>query len=108
LRSASARRRGTVFGVGTLTPEASLRNGPNLVMYDARSRSYWSQILARAICGPHSGDRLRAVPATTTTWGEWRTDHPDTEVLLPPPRSTTDESDGRRETGADGTTGSTG
>jgi hypothetical protein len=65
------------------------RNAGNLVLYDARTGSYWSQVLARAICGPRTGDTLRVVPVTTATWRVWRRDYPDTEVLLPPPRSST-------------------
>lgn len=93
LQSEAAERRGDVFGVGVLDPDEPLHNGGNLVMYDARTRSYWSQILARAICGPRNGDTLTAVPATTTTWDEWRVAHPATRVLLPPPYSGTDEPD---------------
>jgi hypothetical protein len=61
----------------------------DLVMYDSLTDSLWSQILATAIRGDRTGDRLSLVPSSLTTWGQWRTDHPDTEVLLPPPRSGT-------------------
>ena len=60
----------------------------DLVMYDARTESYWSQILATAIRGPRTGDRLDVFPSTLSSWGEWRRSHPETEVLLPPPHST--------------------
>jgi hypothetical protein len=66
-----------------------VRPAGNLVMYDHATRSYWSQILARAICGPKRGAELEILPATVTTWGEWRTTHPETDVLLPPPHSGT-------------------
>lgn len=58
-----------------------------LVMYDAATGSYWSQLIATAICGPERGTRLRLLPAEATTWGAWRRRHPDTTVLLPPPGS---------------------
>lgn len=61
----------------------------DLVMYDAQTRSLWSQIAATAIRGPATGNRLSLVPASLTTWATWREDHPDTRVLLPPPRSRT-------------------
>lgn len=54
-----------------------------LVMYDRTDGSYWSQIDGRAIHGPAKGARLREVPSVMTTWGEWRTLHPDTLVLKP-------------------------
>ncbi|MEF8842755.1 MAG: DUF3179 domain-containing protein [Haloarculaceae archaeon] len=61
----------------------------NLVMYDAETDSLWSQIAATAIRGPLAGTELELVPATLARWDEWRSEHPDTEVLLPPPRSDT-------------------
>jgi len=73
----------TTFGVSGL-----LWNS-DLVMYDAATESYWSQILATAIRGERTGEQLTLVPSTTTTWAEWRGEHPDTEVLVPPPASET-------------------
>jgi len=61
----------------------------DLVMYDEATDSLWSQILATAINGELTGTTLTLVPSTLTTWGSWREDHPDTEVLLPPPESGT-------------------
>ncbi len=75
----------TTFGVSGLLYNA------DLVMYDRATDSLWSQILARAIRGPETGTRLTLVPSTLTTWGAWRSDYPDTRVLLPPPASTTVE-----------------
>jgi hypothetical protein len=59
----------------------------DLVMYDRLTDSLWSQLLATAIDGPRTGERLGILPSTLTTWAEWRSIHPDTRVLLPPPRS---------------------
>jgi hypothetical protein len=61
----------------------------DLVMYDRLTDSLWSQILATAIDGPRTGDRLEILPSTLTTWAEWRSLHPGTRVLLPPPHSGT-------------------
>ncbi|MFB6218255.1 MAG: DUF3179 domain-containing (seleno)protein [Halobacteriaceae archaeon] len=61
----------------------------NLVMYDATTDSLWSQLAATAIRGARTGTRLDLVPSATTTWRAWTDVHPDTEVLLPPPESTT-------------------
>lgn len=69
--------------------EEGVGNNGNLVMYDDVSGSYWSQILAQAICGPMKERRLSTRPATTASWGKWRETYPETEVLLPPPASTT-------------------
>jgi hypothetical protein len=86
--AASAETDGRVFGASATDGEAEVRNSGNLVLYDERTRSYWSQLLAEAICGERQGERLGIVPSTVTTWGEWRADHPETDVLLPPPHST--------------------
>lgn len=73
----------TVFGVsGQLW-----RN--DLVLYDEATDSRWSQLLALAIRGPKTGTQLRIRPSTLTSWREWRTAYPATEVLLPPPHSNT-------------------
>ena len=86
--TASAETDGRVFGASATDGETEVRNSGNLVLYDERTRSYWSQLLAEAICGERQGERLTILPSTVTTWGEWRTDHPETDVLLPPPYST--------------------
>ncbi|MFB6118689.1 DUF3179 domain-containing protein [Halosegnis sp.] len=59
----------------------------DLVMYDEATGSLWAQIEAQAVNGPLVGEELELVPSTFTTWGEWRAEHPDTDVLLPPPDS---------------------
>lgn len=79
----------TVFGATDENPDARIRNSGNLVLYDEATESYWSQLLAKAVCGPRTGETLTALPSTVSTWGEWRADHPETEVLLPPPASET-------------------
>lgn len=61
----------------------------NLVLRDAATGSLWSQLLATAIRGPATGERLALVPSTLESWASWRAAHPDTEVLLPPPLSAT-------------------
>ncbi|MFC6952514.1 DUF3179 domain-containing (seleno)protein [Halorubellus litoreus] len=60
----------------------------NLVMYDRATESYWSQLLGQAICGPQREERLRVRAFEMSTWGAWRDEHPDSELLLPPPHST--------------------
>lgn len=73
----------TTFGVSGL-----LWNS-NLVMYDDLSDSRWSQVAATAIRGEKAGTRLAFVPSTITSWREWQETHPGTEVLVPPPESST-------------------
>jgi hypothetical protein len=86
--AAAAARANRTFGATRRETDAEVRAAGNLVMVDDATVSYWSQLLARAICGPRAGAELRIRPSTLTTWGEWRLAHPDTELLLPPPYST--------------------
>lgn len=59
----------------------------NLVLFDERTGSLWSQIAMTAIRGPLTGLQLELLPSSITTLGAWREAHPETDVLLPPPRS---------------------
>ena len=52
-----------------------------LVMYDRETGTLWSQVLGEAVKGPLAGVKLRALPATQTTWAQWRSAHPETLVL---------------------------
>lgn len=71
------------FGVSGLLWQSGL------VLYDVESESLWNQLSATAIRGPLTGTALTRLPSTIATWGEWRREHPDTTVLLPPPASDT-------------------
>lgn len=84
----SALEQDRVFGVSRRGPDEAT-NDPNLVMFDTATGSFWSQLLAQAICGPRTGEALTLIPSTVTTWASWRDRHPDTTVLLPPPHSRT-------------------
>jgi hypothetical protein len=55
----------------------------NKLMFDAETMSLWSTLEGGPVVGPLAGTdgRLRAHPVVTTTWGEWRRQHPGTSVL---------------------------
>lgn len=53
----------------------------NLVMYDRQTGSYWSQIGGLAIVGELTGMRLNPLSIDTVVWRDWRSEHPDSEVL---------------------------
>ena len=55
-----------------------------LIMYDAQTRSRWSQLFGSAVSGPMEGQTLAKLPSTMTTWGKWRETHPDTTVYVKP------------------------
>jgi hypothetical protein len=53
----------------------------NLVMYDRKTNSYWSQIDGLAIVGELTGMKLTAVSIDTVVWRDWKAAHSDSEVL---------------------------
>lgn len=52
-----------------------------LVMYDRQTGSLWSQLLGVAVEGKMKGTQLEYLPSWQTTWGEWKSRHPDTLAL---------------------------
>jgi hypothetical protein len=55
----------------------------NKLMYDKATHSLWSTLTGTPVVGPLVGKdiELDTRPVVTTTWGEWRSRHPDTLVL---------------------------
>lgn len=55
----------------------------NKLMFDEETGSLWSTLEGRPVVGELVGRGLQLAsrPVVTTTWGEWRADHPDTTVL---------------------------
>ena len=53
-----------------------------LILYDAESRSHWSQLFGEAVDGEMKGHRLEKLPSIMTSWGRWRELHPDTTVYV--------------------------
>jgi len=53
----------------------------NLLMYDRKTRSLWSQVLGKALVGPETGSTLRVLPSDVVPFGKWRAARPDGEVL---------------------------
>lgn len=53
----------------------------NLVMYDRKTNSYWSQIEGLAIVGELTGMKLKPLSIDTVVWRDWKVAHADSEVL---------------------------
>jgi hypothetical protein len=53
----------------------------NLVMYDRKTDTWWTQIDGKAIVGELTGQELTEVSIDTVAWREWKAVHPDSEVL---------------------------
>jgi len=53
----------------------------NLVMYDRKTDTYWQQIDGKAIVGSLTGMELKEISIDTVIWRDWKSAHPDSEVL---------------------------
>jgi hypothetical protein len=55
----------------------------NKLMFDEETNSLWSTITGEPVVGElvGTGLQLRHYPVVTTTWAEWKDQHPDTTVL---------------------------
>ncbi|GIW79680.1 MAG: hypothetical protein KatS3mg105_1487 [Gemmatales bacterium] len=54
----------------------------SLVMQDLETKSLWSHILGEAKSGPLKGKKLTVVPSVITSWQKWRTQFPESTVVL--------------------------
>jgi len=63
------------FGVSGLLYDS------DVLLYDRNTESLWSQLMGKAISGKLKGTKLPQLPASHTTWKDWRQKHPDTMVL---------------------------
>ena len=73
--SASIDNKAHTFGV------SGLLYNSDVLLFDRQTDSLWSQLMTRAISGPHKGKRLNSLPVIHTTWQDWKTRHPETLVL---------------------------
>ncbi len=53
----------------------------NLIMYDRLTETWWQQATGEGIAGEHAGDRLTFIPATIVAWEEFKSTHPEADVL---------------------------
>jgi len=53
----------------------------NLVMYDRKTESLWTQVKGQAVIGKLAGETLTPISLDFVKWGTWKKHHPDSEVL---------------------------
>lgn len=53
----------------------------NLVMYDRKTDTYWTQIDGLAVMGELTGTRLTPLSIDTVVWRDWKKANPDSQVL---------------------------
>lgn len=63
------------FGVSGLLYQS------DVLLYDKKTESLWSQLMAQAVAGPRVGEHLSMLPLTHTSWQQWLKAHPNTMVL---------------------------
>ena len=70
---------GTVHEMGT----SGFLYRSNKLMYDQATQSLWSTLEGKPVVGPLVGKGIQMdyLSVVTTTWGEWKERHPETEVL---------------------------
>ncbi|MCI4667795.1 MAG: DUF3179 domain-containing protein [Bacteroidia bacterium] len=65
----------TTFGV------SGLLYNTNLIPYDRKSDSYWSQMRFDCIFGENKGEQAELISLVETTWQTWVNMYPETEVM---------------------------
>ncbi len=65
----------TTFGV------SGLLYNSNLIPYDRKTDSNWSQMLLQSVQGDHAGLSIETIPVLETSWLTWKTMYPDSEVM---------------------------
>ena len=53
----------------------------DVLMYDQETESLWSQIQGEAISGKSMGQKLEYIPVIHTTWEDWKSMYPESQVL---------------------------
>jgi len=73
-------------GMAFISPNADfgvsgLLYNSDMLLYDRKTESLWSQIFGKAISGPRKGEALELIAVENTSWKNWQDNHPDTLVL---------------------------
>lgn len=53
----------------------------NLILYDRKTESLWSQILGEAIVGKMTGAQLKTIPSDQMLYGNWKKQFPSGKIL---------------------------
>lgn len=55
-----------------------------MIMRDRQTDTLWQHATGEALAGPLQGMQLELLGGVRTTWGDWRTEHPESEVIVGP------------------------
>lgn len=64
-----------MFGV------SGLLYNSDVLLYDRKTESLWSQIMGQAVSGEQKGNKLKKLPVAHTSWEDWKNRYPKTLVL---------------------------
>jgi len=73
----SAASKNTRYSFGV----SGLLYNSDVLLYDRKTQSLWSQLLGKAISGPLQSTALQQIALTHTSWQAWHSQHPDSLVL---------------------------
>lgn len=73
----------TIDGAATEFGVSGKLYNSDLLMYDRRTDTLWSQLDGRAVVGPLVGRRLTLLDAPNLTWDQFKRLHPEGHVLSP-------------------------
>ena len=71
----------TIDGKPTDFGVSGLLYNSDVLLYDRDTESLWSQIMSQSIAGARVGKKLKALPISHTTWGDWLSKNPETRVM---------------------------
>ena len=72
---------GTIAGKRSTFGVSGYLYQSDMLLYDHKTESLWSQIKREAVTGPMMGQHLTLLPSIHTTWANWRKQFPETRVL---------------------------
>jgi len=70
-----------VKGIDRQFGVSGLLYNSDMLLYDRKSLSLWSQIMMQSISGPLKGEMLEQLVASNTSWSDWQARYPSTLVL---------------------------
>ena len=73
----------SVKGVNRQFGVSGLLYNSDMLLYDRESESLWSQIMMQAVSGPLRGTTLKPLAVAHTSWADWKSRYPGTQVLSP-------------------------
>ncbi|MDQ6969886.1 MAG: DUF3179 domain-containing protein [Mariprofundus sp.] len=72
---------GMVFDIADQFGVSGLLYQSDVLLYDRKTESLWSQLMMQAVTGSRAGEKLTSMPIHHGSWQAWKAVHPQTMVL---------------------------